>query len=183
MNYCMSTDLPPPQSDSTQKIGKWMMYLGWIFVLATLTWFFDLFETQKNNPNQNPLSSSLADVNEVVLQRNAYGHYVTSGTINGQNVTFMLDTGATYVSVPEKLAEKLNLEKKARGTASTANGHVDIFLTRINEIRIGSIVVQNIPASINPGMNHSDEILLGMSVLKNVEFAQRGNTLTLRQAK
>jgi aspartyl protease family protein len=41
------------------------------------------------------------------------------------------------------------------------------------------MVVRNVPASINPGM-HDMEILLGMSVLKHVEFTQRGDTLILR---
>lgn len=136
----MNNKNPLPESDPTQKIGKIMMYISWIFILGILTWFFDVFEKNKNNPNQDPINFSSADVNEVVLKRNAYGHYVASGTINGQDVTFMLDTGATMVSVPEHLAEKLNLDKKARGRSSTANGFVDVFLTRINEIRIGSIV-------------------------------------------
>jgi aspartyl protease family protein len=104
------------------------------------------------------------------------------GTINGKQVTFMLDTGATRVSVPEKLAEELSLEKMARGRSSTANGIVEIHLTRIRRLEIGSIKVFDIPASINPGMNHSDQVLLGMSVLKNVDFSQQGDTLTLRQA-
>lgn len=160
-----------------------MMYIGWIFALAVLTWIFNIFETNKTNPNQDPLTISSANINEVTLTQNAYGHYVTSGTINGRTVTFMLDTGATNVSVPEKLADELDLKKLARGQSSTANGFVDVFLTRINEVRIGNIVVYDVPASINPGMNHSDEILLGMSVLKNVEFAQKGSTLTLKQTR
>lgn len=171
------------EPDPTQKMGKVMMYISWIFVLGLLTWFFDGFEQNKQNPNQDPLHSSSNNINEVVLKRNAYGHYVTSGSINGHKVTFMLDTGATNVSVPERLAEQLNLKKMARGRSSTANGYVNIFLTRINEIKIGSIVVQDVPASINPGMNHSKQILLGMSVLKNVEFAQKGDSLTLRQSR
>jgi len=179
----MNSNQAPNEQDPSQKIGKIMMYLGWIFALGVLTWVFDIYEGNKNNPNKNPISSSSLDVNEVVLERNAYGHYVTNGTINGQTVTFMLDTGGTNVSVPEKLAEELSLEKKARGRTSTTNVYVDNFLTRINEIRIGSIIIYDVPASINPGMNHSNQILLGMSVLKNVEFSQKGNTLRLRQIK
>jgi aspartyl protease family protein len=178
------TNSPNSQEpDPTQKIGKYMMYFGWIAALVILTWIFDVFNEKKNNPNQTPVISSSTSVNEVVLKRNVYGHYVTTGTINGKEVTFLLDTGATNVSVPENLANNLQLEKQARGRASTANGFVDIYLTRINEIRIGNIVAYNVRASINPGMNHSDQILLGMSVLRNVEFTQKGDLLTLRQAK
>jgi aspartyl protease family protein len=95
-------------------------------------------------------------------------------------VTLLLDTGATYVSVPENLADRLGLRKMARGQASTANSIVDTYLTRIERLSIGGIEVYDVAASINPGMNHDASILLGMSVLKNIEFTQRGDQLTLR---
>lgn len=179
----MTQNASPQEPDSTKMAGKVMMYIAWAFALGLLTWFFDIFEDYKINPNQSPSHISSEKINEVILQRNAYGHYVTTGTINGKEVTFLLDTGATNVSVPEKLAGNLKLEKKAQGKSSTANGYVNVFFTRINEIRIGSIVAYDVPASINPGMNHSNQILLGMSVLKHVEFAQKGSTLTLRQKR
>ena len=106
---------------------------------------------------------------------------MASGFINGKEVTFLLDTGATHVAIPEKLASKLQLKGLARGQSSTANGYVDIEFTRINELRLGSIIAYDVTASINPGLNHSDYILLGMSVLKNVEFRQSGNQLELIQ--
>jgi aspartyl protease family protein len=62
----------------------------------------------------------------------------------------------------------------------TANGQVTVIKTLIKELRIGSIVLYDVAANINPGMK-SDEILLGMSALKRVEFSQRGKELTLRE--
>ena len=49
----------------------------------------------------------------------------------------------------------------------------------LDSVTIGPIVVRNVPASINPGLRDMD-ILLGMSVLKRIEFTQRGDTLILR---
>jgi aspartyl protease family protein len=177
----MTHQHPSQQNDPTKNIGKAMMYLGWLVVLAGLSWFFTHYEKNKINPNQVPQSTSNQQVNEVILHRNAYGHYVSSGTINGKPVTFLLDTGATNVSIPANLANKLDLEAMARGRSSTANGFIDVYLTRIEVLTIGSITAYDVKASINPGMNHSKQILLGMSVLKNVEFTQKGNTLFLRQ--
>lgn len=167
--------------DSTVKTGKAMMYVGWLLVLAMLTWYFNNYEANKNNPNQDPLSFSSGQQNVVTLKRNEAGHYVTTGTINGEKVTFLLDTGATNVSIPEKLSSRLHLEKLARGQSNTANGYVDVFITRINKLTIGNIEVTDVPASINPGQNYDNQILLGMSVLKNVEFTQKGDELTLKQ--
>ena len=154
---------------------------GWVIVIGLLTLVASRWEERQHNPNQQPITQLNAEgSSEVVLQRNRYGHYVTSGLINGQEVTLLLDTGATYVAVPENMAEKLGLRKMARGQSSTANGIVDTYLTRIERLSIGGIEVYDVAASINPGMNHDTSILLGMSVLKNIEFTQRGDQLTLK---
>ncbi len=162
-------------------MSRSLLIVGWIAVIGLLTLVAGQWEERQLNPNQQPITQlSVEGSPEVVLQRNRYGHYVASGLINGQEVTLLLDTGATYVSVPENLADKLGLRKMARGQASTANGIVDTYLTRIERLSIGGIEVYDVAASINPGMNHDTSILLGMSVLKNIEFTQRGNQLTLR---
>ena len=50
---------------------------------------------------------------QVTLQQNRQGHYVTNGAINGTQVTFLLDTGATQVSIPGHIAETLSLQAGA----------------------------------------------------------------------
>ena len=62
----------------------------------------------------------------------------------------------------------------------TANGTTHAYRTEISQLTIGSITLHQIQASITPGLT-GDEILLGMSVLKQLDFEQRGNELTLRQ--
>ncbi|HSJ49577.1 MAG TPA: retroviral-like aspartic protease family protein, partial [Gammaproteobacteria bacterium] len=52
--------------------------------------------------------------------------------------------------------------------------------TRLDELRIGDIVLRDVRASINPAVDDIG-ILLGMSVLKQLEFTQRGDILILRQ--
>jgi aspartyl protease family protein len=116
----------------------------------------------------------------VKLQRNRRGHYVASGTINGQPVVFFLDTGATIVSIPEPVARRLNLQRGVELQASTANGTVTTYSTELDSVAVGDIELHRVRASINPQMQ-SDEILLGMSFLKHLEFTQRGETLILRQ--
>lgn len=170
------------QQKSSPPSMNWnFLIIGWIILIGLLTLVAAKWEERQHNPNQQPITQTneLGAI-ELVLQRNRYGHYITSGLINGQEVTLLLDTGATYVAVPENMAEKLGLKKMARGQSSTANGIVDTYLTRIERLSIGSIEVYDVAASINPGMNHDTSILLGMSVLKNIEFTQRGDQLTLK---
>ena len=157
-----------------------MLVLAWIGALGLLTLAFGFWEERQINPNTRPASFSSEALREVVLERNRFGHYVANGSINGQQVVFMLDTGATDVVLSQGLADKLGLARGATQYAQTANGRVRVYATQLNSLALGSISLQNVRASINPAMS-GREVLLGMSALKQVEFTQRGNQLTLRQ--
>jgi len=94
-------------------------------------------------------------------------------------VTFLLDTGATDVVIPAQLAESAGLQPGQAMRAMTANGLVTVYSTTIPTLHLGDITLYDVRASINPGMQ-GDTVLLGMSALRQVEFTQRADTLTLR---
>ncbi len=164
-----------------QKIGKSMVFAMWLVLLALLTLFFDKYLGDQQNPNQQVVQRQAADGSrEVVLKQNRYGHYVANGQINGQQVTFLLDTGATDIAIPENVANRLGLERGRQVTFQTANGLARGYATRLDSVSLGHIRLTNLPASINPNVM-GDEILLGMSFLKQLELNQKDNILTLRQ--
>ncbi len=168
-------------NESSKGLGKGMIFVAWILALGLLTLFFNGFLENQHNPNQDLRTQDYKDgIREVVLQRNRKGHYVANGTINGQPVVFFLDTGATIVSIPAHLNHRLNLPQGRSMIANTANGTITTYSTTLDKIALGNIELHNVRASLNPH-NNSDEILLGMSFLKHLEFTQRGNTLILRQ--
>ncbi len=157
-----------------------MIIAAWIVVLGLLTFFFSDWLERERNPNRQVLSRIAEDgATEVVLQRNRWGHYVSSGRINGETVEFLVDTGAIDVSVPGSLADRLGLKRGMPTTYQTANGNITGYRTHIERLELGNLVLLDVPASINPAYTE-DDILLGMSVLKRLEFTQRGDTLTLR---
>jgi len=159
-----------------------MLYLGWLLVLGGLTVIFGWWEEKQRNPNQTPASTiNSQGQREVHLTQNPNKHYVVSGAINSSEVIFLLDTGATQVVVSDDLAEDLGLKKGIQGYAQTANGTVKVYSTLLDSIQIGNIELYDIRASINPAMS-GKEVLLGMSALKELEFIQKGNNLTLRQS-
>ncbi len=153
-----------------------MALVASLLLLGLLYFYFDNSLQARNNPNQQ---LQIAPGSELVLKRSRNGHYFFPGTINGQPVTFLLDTGATLVSVPAHLAEKLGLKAGARQQSITANGTVITRATRLGALAFGPFDLRDVPASLNPGMG-GDQVLLGMSVLKHLEFTQRGDTLILR---
>ncbi|MDZ7805050.1 retropepsin-like aspartic protease family protein [Thiohalophilus sp.] len=164
-----------------RKIGKSMVFAMWLVLLALLTLFFDKYLGDQQNPNQQVVQRQAADGSrEVVLKQNRYGHYVANGKINGQEVTFLLDTGATDIAIPENVANRLGLERGRQVTFQTANGLARGYATRLDSVSLGHIRLTDLPASINPNVS-GDEILLGMSFLKQLELNQKDNILTLRQ--
>jgi aspartyl protease family protein len=170
-----------PTSSNSGRVGAVMTVLAWILVLGLLSAFFSGWLDKLNNPNQQVRSQLLDDgAREVVLEQNRAGHYVANGAINDHAVTFLLDTGATSVSVPASVASELGLKRGAPLRAKTANGTVTTYATRLEEVRLGNISLENIRADINPRMQ-GKEVLLGMSFLRRLEFTQRGRELTIRQ--
>jgi aspartyl protease family protein len=161
-------------------MGKGMWALMWILVLAMLTMVFNNLLDDQRNPNTDPQTSENGSTAEVVLKRNRYGHYVATGAINNQPVEFLLDTGASDVSVPLDLARRLGLKKGPEVRFETANGSVDGYMTKLDQVQLGDIKLHQVRASINPGMS-GDSVLLGMSFLRHLEFTQRGDSMTLRQ--
>ena len=165
---------------SNQNIGRWMTYLAWVLFLGLLTLAFKKYLDQQNNPNQDiALRYNSDQVAEVTLIQNRQGHYLATGKINDQPVTFLLDTGATHISIPEHIAQSLKLRKGFPAQSRTANGTITVYDTRLKSVSLGAIKLHNIRASINPHMP-DDEILLGMSFMKHLELIQKDRQLILR---
>ena len=158
-----------------------MLIAAWLLLLALLTWLFSDWLQGQHNPNQEVVSRlDASGAATVALLRNRQGHYVASGSIDGFPVELIVDTGASSVSIPGAVARSLGLRQGAPQTAVTASGVVQTYATRLDTVTLGDIVLHDVAATINPYMPGTD-VLLGMSFLKQVELAQRGNTLTLRQ--
>jgi len=169
------------EDDSTNKIGKLFVWLAWIMAIVLLMFFFEDELDKQYNPNSQPqVSLNSSGQAEVILKQNRQGHYVTKGTINETSVTFLLDTGATQVSIPAHIADKLQLNSYGSYPVQTANGRVTVYKTKIDQLSIGNIFLYNVAAHINPAMKN-DEILLGMSALKQLDFQQTGKQLILRE--
>ncbi len=182
LHRIIACNRPEEMSASEQKkMGTGMYVLAWLVLGGLLVFYFhDLLDEQHNPNRQTSTSYAKEGLREVKLQRNKYGHYVTSGKINGHEVVFMLDTGATGVAIPAAIAARLNIKRGQRYMTQTANGTAPAYATRLDTVSVGDIELTNIAAGISPGLQ-TNEVLLGMSFLKHIEFTQRGDTLLLRQ--
>lgn len=148
-----------------------MAWLAIVSLLLALTWFFD-FLGARNTAQQMRVSGTT-----VVIPADRQGHYRAKGEINGTVVDFLLDTGATDIAVPEKLANQLGLIKGPQIQMQTANGISRGYLTRIDRVRLGSIQVNNVRAVISNGLD--GDALLGMSFLRHLNWQHTNNELIL----
>ncbi|MEO6278069.1 retropepsin-like aspartic protease [Roseateles sp.] len=124
------------------------------------------------------LSSSPAP-RQIVMAQGQGGHYTTTGTINGQATSFLIDTGATSVAISQIEADKLGLRYLygRRIVTQTANGTVPAFLIELASIRIGDIEVRNVSAIVIPGqLSH---VLLGNSFLTRFQMRRENDVMTL----
>jgi aspartyl protease family protein len=120
----------------------------------------------------------------VINKRADEAHFSIAGSVNKQNTEFVLDTGASAVVLMHDTAQRLGLLAGEGGysqTVSTANGMTKVAPIRIDELRIGSIILQDVKASVaQPG--ELDVNLLGMSFLSRLKgYAVEADQLTLRQ--
>lgn len=170
----MATHMTTP---TAQRGGIVMMLLFWILLMAVGTWWIHGGLEQMMRPNAHVVHTLPAG-EPVTLKRNRAGHFEAPGRINGAEVTFLLDTGATYVSIPTDLAHELGLEPGRSAWFNTANGRVEGALTALEEVSLGGLKVQNVQGAISPGMER-DTVLLGMSFLNLLSIEIQAGEMVL----
>lgn len=122
-------------------------------------------------------TSAHAGVRSHAVLRDQRGHYQTEGRIDGQRISFMIDTGASVVALNETSAARFGLYPRANdytARVSTANGTVKAARIRLARLELGELVGRDVDAVVLPDAALSEN-LLGLSFLsqmKRYEFAQ-----------
>jgi aspartyl protease family protein len=118
---------------------------------------------------------------EVVITAGPGGHFTTSGAINGQAVSFMVDTGATLVALGRDQAERLGIDlSNARpAMTQTANGPVPVQLVTLNSVRVGELELANVGAAVLP--MPMPMVLLGNSFLARLQMRRDNDVMRLER--
>jgi aspartyl protease family protein len=115
----------------------------------------------------------------VTLVADVSGHFVTTGAINGVTVKFLVDTGATLISMGISDARRIGLNylKGQPGLSSTANGVVQVYRVKLDTVRLGDITLNNVDAVVHG--SDMPWVLLGMSFLNRLQMNRQGDELKL----
>jgi aspartyl protease family protein len=120
-----------------------------------------------------------SDASQIVLVAGSGGHFITGGSINGGAVQFLVDTGATYVSLSQAEADRIGLKYRdgRQGLVNTANGQVPAHLTRLDVVRVGDVQVYDVEAIVVP--TSMGTVLLGNSFLTRFQMKRENDRMTL----
>ena len=124
-----------------------------------------------------------ADITQVVIRKNNLNQYRVSGSVNGQSVSFLVDTGANTVAMNEMQARNLGLLYKLNGQQSqavTASGVVTTWVVTLDSVKVGEISVPNVRAIVVEG-GYPQDVLLGMSFLEYVKIQEDNSILMLEK--
>ncbi len=117
----------------------------------------------------------------IALSSDANGHFQANGQINGRGVLFLVDTGATMVSMGQDEADGQGLAYKngERIGLRTANGNTVGYRISLNTVRVGDVEVHNVAAVVQP--QPMPFILLGNSFLTRFQMKRENDTLLLQR--
>ncbi|UAK71992.1 TIGR02281 family clan AA aspartic protease [Aeromonas enteropelogenes] len=151
-----------------QQTARWFWLLARLSLMGLLTLYF-------HSRSQPSVTAS----GELLLRADQSGHYRLEGAINGQPVQLLLDTGATRITVPLPVAERLGLTVHGSSQVNTAAGMIRVGSGTIETLAMGPLTLYDLAIFINP-VAEGDEVLVGMNALGRLELVQKERQLLLR---
>ncbi|MTH99672.1 TIGR02281 family clan AA aspartic protease [Roseibium sp. RKSG952] len=161
-------------TQNRQSLGKTMQQvMAWVFIFVGVIALVGLWEDIRSTVSPAPQMAVTG--NTIEVPRSFDGHYYLPMLVNGQPITFLVDTGASQIVLSPQDAKRIGIDLDQLnyfGRAATANGVVRTAPVRLDSLTLGPITDSNVSAWINEGdLNQS---LLGMDYLhrfSNIQFA------------
>ncbi len=154
--------------------GVGMIAAAWLLLGGVVWLFMHGWVTRQVNPNADLAQLAVAD--GVVLKRNAGGHFMAPGRINGIEVLFLVDTGATGVALPAAVARRVGAQSGGPVRTTTAAGMTTAYTTRLETVELAGLAARDVAGVIVPNMP-GDTVLLGMSFLSRFTVRMEGGEM------
>lgn len=167
-----------PASDRVQRTvrhGAWGITAFWLLLLGLLFLGFDHMEKRRTASYQAHEGSG----GELVIPRGPDGHFHVEGRVNGQAVSFLVDTGASSVTVSEALAQRAGLEGGRSVIFQTANGELPGRLLRQVPVQAGHLALPGVTVAVGMVGKPPEVALLGQSFLSRYDIQILKNEMRL----
>ncbi|MEM0945775.1 MAG: TIGR02281 family clan AA aspartic protease [Pseudomonadota bacterium] len=155
--------------------------LVWGFIFLGVVGGYGLWEDIQNDVAPRQLVQNAGA--RIEVPRSFDGHYYLTLEVNGRDIEFVVDTGATDIVLADEDARRLGIDTDAlsfSGLANTANGTVRTARVALDRVSLGGLTERNVPAVVNNG--EMDGSLLGMRYLQRFSRLEiSDNTLVLER--
>lgn len=163
--------LNEPTPQSVARRSTLALLLFWLLVMGALYWAMQLY--------LEPARVKVQSDGTVVIARDRDGHFRAEGAINGQPVTFLVDTGATAISVTDALAARAGLEGGEAVRFRTANGEREGRMVVADQVRVASLVVSGLRVGTGYTGATDRDALLGQNFLRQFDVEMRGDRMLI----
>ncbi|WP_377188474.1 retropepsin-like aspartic protease family protein [Ruegeria meonggei] len=145
--------------------------MAWVFIFVGVIAIVGLWEDIRTDLGS---TTQMTVTGETIQVPRAYdGHYYLPVIVNGEPITFLVDTGASQIVLSAQDARRVGIDPDQLnylGRAATANGEVRTAPVRLDSLELGPITDHNVSAWINEG--ELDKSLLGMDYLHRFSSIQ-----------
>lgn len=154
---------------------------GWVLIFGILGLGYSIWNGNGRLAAEFRPATGTIDENTISFRADRSGHFFVRAEVNGSEINFMVDTGATHLVLSMQDAEKMGYDLDQLSfsmPASTANGIVYSAPVNFRSVVVGPIRVENVDGFVNQG--ELDVSLLGMSFLNQLSgYEVRDGLLTL----
>jgi aspartyl protease family protein len=146
----------------------------WILIFAAVYLYFD--------SRLQPSVATVSDLaqGEIRIPRSRDGHYYVAGMVNGHPLTFVVDTGASAVTVSAGFARQAGMPGGVPTRFSTAGGVVTGETVPDQVVVAGGIRVSGLRVAVSSQMERHAPALLGQNFLRKIDVIQSGDQMVLR---
>jgi aspartyl protease family protein len=164
-------------------LGKTMKMAGaWVAIFACVFAIFSFrseFMAIGHRLKAEAIGAPIQSGRELRIPMAEDGHFWVDASINGREVPFLVDSGASVTTISRKTADDAGIETDLRvAWVDTANGTVRMGKARAESFSVGSIVRTDFPIQVN---DHDDSNVVGMNFLSSLDsWRVEGNYLVLK---
>lgn len=146
------------------------MALGWIVIFAAgfiLFTFRDDFGYLAQRLKAEAIGTPVTEGQETRIPMAIDGHFWVNAKLNGRDVKFLVDSGATMTTIDRATANEAGVKVSPRADefVRTGNGIIRVSSGRADELSVGAIVRRDVGLQV---ANNDDLNVLGMNYLSSL---------------